>query len=533
VTTYPAAGRRKGRRPFVVAIDIGSTGVRAGRFTSTGELAGSIARARYREHHDTAVGHPAVASVLTAVLGVLAEVDTSDVAAVATSAVWHTLVPVADASPAGSTACTWEASPRPGTERSERTAALRTTAPRDVTGAYVHHSYPAAMLASLPATPDRYCDLGSLVLSQLCGFPPGWSESIAAGSGLWDQAHRTWHLPALKALGVSPEQLGGLWRHARRCRPGTRAAALDLAETLWLPPIGDGLCHNLGQGAVGPGRLAVTVGTSGSVRTVLATAEAITVRSGLWHYRSSEQSWAIGGAVTSAGNVLEWVEKFTGGSIDWDRLTAFEGGLTDLRAIPDVFGRRGPDYPWDATGALIGLRPQHTLEDVRQAVAVDVWRTFADLFRRLHGTYAGQATAVAAGGVIRHHPAAGQLLADALNMPIGLTDCPEPTLRGAALYGCQSLANGEPALDDTVRLIGLGYIASPRTNTTYLPRPGPAADLAVRWGRPMPITAASGSAGHAPTRRHGHQEITIDTGASRGPGQLKANRMHHRIGVRG
>src|SRR5205814_4511101 len=43
----------------------------------------------------------------------------------------------------------------------------------------------------------------------------------------------------------------------------------DLAGARWFPALGDGACANVGSGAVGPGRIALTVGTSAAVRLIL------------------------------------------------------------------------------------------------------------------------------------------------------------------------------------------------------------------------------------------------------------------------
>ena len=419
----------------VLCLDIGSTGVRAARLTGRGDPAGPVSERRYRTAAHAATGRPDPAVVLTAVVDLLDAVDWSEVQAVCTAVQWQTVLAVDAADGPLAPAFTWESTVPPA-DLAETRHLLSDSWSRLDSGTYLHASSPVAAITALRLPKAaRLTDLAGWVIRRVTGRDVGWSPVVAAASGLWHQRAGDWHSRVLTDLDVDVDRLGGTWNDPVLPRPGSPAAGWAPAAT-WLPPLGDGLCHNLGLGCVGPDRTVLTVGTSGSVRAVLGGHPV--VPDGLWSFAVGERTSAVGGAVTSAGNVLEWVTALTSRPIRWGTLTDPVPSLPGLRVSPDVFGRRGPDYPDDALGAVRGLGPGSTLDDLVAAFVVDTWRSFAVL-QTLLDTVTGPGPVTAAGGVLEHHPVVAQLLADALDRPVRLVDVPQPALRGAALVARQAL----------------------------------------------------------------------------------------------
>src|SRR5690606_25532531 len=79
-----------------------------------------------------------------------------------------------------------------------------------------------------------------------------------------------------------------------------------LAAARWPPAVGDGAAANVGSGAVGDGRVALTIGTTGAMR-VIVPASLPTVPDGLWLYRVTAGQGLLGGATTEGGNLLVWL----------------------------------------------------------------------------------------------------------------------------------------------------------------------------------------------------------------------------------
>lgn len=464
----------------VLAVDLGSTSVKVGRFTLEGQVRGPIVSRRYRSEAP-GVLDPAV--VLAAVLDAIGEVESQGVEAVVLAALWQSVLRISPLGDPVGTALTWE-KPWPHDRLDAMREALGDDWDGATSGAYLHPSYPLLLLAheSEQAHGERLVDLGSWVIEQLTGTWAGWSRPVAAGSGLWDQHSNRWGA-LVEHLGTRTQlDSAQYFDHPIRCSTPHPDLPTSLHAAQWMAPLPDGLCHNLGLGAVSQ-ICAITVGTSGSVRSVQAWSPA-TKYGGLWRYRCGPETVAIGGAVSSAGNLLEWAAHFADSRLDWSFLNQDKPQLPTLTSRPDIFGRRGPDYPWDATGSLSGLRPHHTSHDVVRAVQIDMWATFADLFDRLNQTEPAQEIR-AGGGVIERYPTTLQILADALARPVDWCAISQPVLRGAALVAAAQLR--EPRLDvgsavDAVALRIRSGPSKPPVEQRIYPRANWTQALATRWG---------------------------------------------------
>ncbi|MFT4219269.1 MAG: FGGY-family carbohydrate kinase [Microbacterium sp.] len=472
----------------MLAIDIGSTTVKAARFSVDGARSGEVAVRRHRVGVTAALD---LERVLRAVLEVVDGVGARGVEAVALTTVWQTVVRVGPDGGIRGEPATWESAPSAAAMRRVRDA-VGASWDHSVSGAYLHSSYPLLVAAAerALAADDRLQDVGSWLVERLTGTSVGWSEPIAAGSGLWDQRRRSWSNVA-DNLGVRA-QLERAPLHtdvveASRLHPGLPTA---LRSARWAPPLPDGLCHNLGVGAIDDA-VAITVGTSGSVRAVL-TADPDGSPSGLWHYRCGHDTHALGGAISTAGNLLEWVCQLTGDNLSWSWAEGVAPRLPSIRAVPDVYGRRGPDYPFDATGSVIGLRPHHTLADLADAFSVDMWSRFALLYRLLSRTHP-IVSARAGGGVIERVPVAAQILADALGVPVAVSAADQPALRGAALVASallRPLGKHFSAVDHVARAIAAGETEPPAFTRSAQPREAWTRALAERWAdAPPPVDA--------------------------------------------
>ncbi|WP_100444706.1 FGGY-family carbohydrate kinase [Glycomyces xiaoerkulensis] len=462
-------------RPETLALDIGSTGVRAARFDGRGLQRGPAVE---RRHRGAATGRVDAEALLSIVVEAVDRLDLRRIGAVAVSALWHSAVPLdAEGRPLAE-AVTWE-TPMPPWVR-DRVEAAADAWSREAAGAYLHSSYASAAFPFLcDERVARIADLGSWIAERLSGRRLGWSETVAAASGLWLQDRRTWNRPLFDALGIPDRLVPEVWAEPVT---GTGTPVPGLAGAVWLPVAGDGLCHNLGHAAVGPETLAATVGTSGGVRAVLPDPAGPLDAAGLWHYRCAERLHAVGGAVSSAGNALEWARRFTGLPFDWARYRG-EARAPELHVDPAVYGRRGPDYPWDATGAITGLRPSSTLADVRDAFALDIWRTFREHLDAIRGLLGPPAAVRTAGGVVGGDRDAVQMLADALDTGVQRVDLRQPSLAGAGVLGAQFLRDGRHDPLAAATDVRRGALGGCDVTEVVEPRPDWAELLRTRWSR--------------------------------------------------
>jgi gluconokinase len=292
------------------------------------------------------------------------------------------------------------------------------------TGQYLHPAFWPAKLAWLAETePEvfRRADRFVSFVDYLRG-EPATSRSIASGTGLFDLTTNEWDIELLDVLGLDAGRL----------------PSLDDVP-VWI----DGVCSNLGAGCVDRSRAALMVGTSGALRILYET-EQPQPRPGLFLYRMDDRRVVEGGALSDGGNLYAWLEQTlaAGGAAD------DEHGLTFL---PFLGGERSPGWDPDATGTIAGLTFDTTAGHIRQAALEGVGFRFAAIAELLPEIE----EIVATGGALRKDTRWVQIMADALARPVTLSRVEEASLRGAAVAAVER--NGGQAAEAP-----LGEVFEPR-----------------------------------------------------------------------
>ncbi|MFV2104222.1 FGGY family carbohydrate kinase [Micromonospora sp. LOL_024] len=234
---------------------------------------------------------------------------------VATSAQWHSVVPLgADGEPLGPV-LTWLDT------RAESPATAAGPADPDAfhqrTGTWWHRCYWSVRLPWLRARTGsrvaRFNGLVEYVLGRLLVEAP-MSMSQASGTGLLDLRTLDWDAEASALAEIRGPDLPELaprdWQGRLSAECARRWPAL--AEARWVPPLGDGAASNVGSGCVDPTRAAVTVGTSSAVRLMQrmpAHADLPVLPHRLWRYRVDHDHVVTGAAYSSGGNLFAWAER--------------------------------------------------------------------------------------------------------------------------------------------------------------------------------------------------------------------------------
>ncbi|MBK8022070.1 MAG: carbohydrate kinase [Chloroflexi bacterium] len=314
------------------------------------------------------------------------------------------------------------------------------------TGCVLHPSHRPAKLAWLRQTePELFGQVQEWV-----DFPAylyrAWlgdarsTFSISAWSGLLDRQHLVWDKPLLDAVGVGLDQLPLLIDFDEPLvglRDAYRMRWSKLAEVPFYPAVGDGAAANVGAGAVGPDRVALTVGTTAALRRVL-TDESSALPAGLFGYRVSSKHHLIGGATTEGGNIYAWARSVLNvpDPVE-DALLVRPPDAHGLTFLPLLAGERSPGYALDATGSIVGLRMDTTPIDILQAAMEGVALRLSQIYDLLAAPE--EARIFAGGGVVRASRAWTQMIADALNRPLHIIDSDEVTARGAAVLAMVAL----------------------------------------------------------------------------------------------
>ncbi len=428
----------------MLALDVGTSGVRAFIFDVRGRPIDRCIAHADRPVRTSADGEAsldadervrAAARVIDEVLR-RAGRRAHEIAAVATSMFWHSLMGVDERGRPTTRVLTW-ADTRARAEAAALRGELDEAALHARTGCFLHASYLPAKLRWLAAhEPDayrrtaRWLSLGEYLYLTLLGEPRA-AHGMASATGLYDQRLGRWDRPILAHLGVAEDALSPIDdAPLRGLRPAFARRWPMLADIPWVPAIGDGACSNVGAGAVGRGVASLFLGTSGAMRVVYATDDPPVVDGG-WTYHLDARRVVAGGALSSGGNVLGWVARAFPG-VDLARVVR-TAGPERLIALPLLAGDRSPSWNDAARAAVAGIGLSDTADDIARAMVEGVAYRVARLWSVVHAAMPAVTTVVATGGTLLSLPWLIQLFADAIDRPVAMSGAGEGSARGAAL----------------------------------------------------------------------------------------------------
>jgi gluconokinase len=414
----------------VLAVDVGTSSVRAYRFDRTAEERGEPARRHYEQESDPD-------RVVELVREAIDEAGGAEgVEAIGASCFGHSLLALdADGRPL-TPILGWRdnRSARAADRLSRR---LDPSAVQARTGCHIHTSYWPAKLAWLAEEEPhvfraarRFVSFCDYLYRQLLGREVATSFSIASATGLFDLHTRAWDQELLETLAVDRQRL-----------PEISDAPIDG----WYPAALDGACSNLGAGCNTRARAALMLGTSGAFRTVYET-ERPQPRPGLFLHWLDERRVVEGGSLSDGGNLYRWLQQTlqdSSGSLaerDPD-----SHGLTFLTLLG---GERSPGWHQRGEGAIHGLTFATTPLDLRQAALEGVAFRFAEIADLMPEV----TEIVATGAGLLQDDDWLQIIADALQPPIHVSGVREASLRGAAVLTFERLGKS-PAPAPLARVV--------------------------------------------------------------------------------
>jgi gluconokinase len=215
-----------------------------------------------------------------------------------------------------------------------------------------------------------------------------------------------------------------------------------LTRALWMPPVGDGACSNIGSGCFTHSLIAINVGTSGAMR-VCWPIEQVKIPNGLWFYRANRRYGLIGGALSNAGDVYAWCKRTL--KLDDDQiesqvaaLNADEHGLT---VLPFFSGERSTGWHDAARASILGLNLSTDPIEILRAAMEAVCYRFAAIHERLQAELSAQARIIASGGGILHSKVWTQMMADVIGVPVVASAVQEASSRGAAMLAMEAFGH--------------------------------------------------------------------------------------------
>ena len=327
----------------------------------------------------------------------------------------------------------------------------------DRTGTPIHASYLPARLRWLRRTQPHvvrqvagWITFAEYAYQRLFGRPCGLGLSLAAWSGMLNRRELDWDLATLGALNVGPGSLGaidptgtplygltGTWRQ--------RWPAL--ADVPWYPPLGDGLCSNLGTAPSESDAIVFNIGTSAAVRA-LVPGPVRSVPAGLWEYRVDRSRSLLGGAESNGGNVAAWLRDLLRGVRGDDPDDVIADLSPDghgLTVLPFLAGERSPGWDDAARATIHGARLNTQPADLLLAGIEAVAYRLAAIYDLLVPVIGEPHVVHVSGGALQRSDRWTQILADVLGRLIIRSAVAEPTSRGAAIWALRELGHPAPA----------------------------------------------------------------------------------------
>ena len=432
-------------RPLVLALDIGSSSVRAALHDRLGRtLKGSAVQVPYSWEVDAGgsvrlspgVLLDLVGQALDQVVGVAGPLA-AEVVSAGVSCFLHSIAGLDAAGRPITPVLSWADTTSAG-EAAQLRERVDPSEVHATTGTPIHASYWPARILRLRREHDgirRWAGFPELVAEALTGRL-AVSRSMASGTGLLDRARGTWSGELLAELGVDAEELPAV---VGDDEPIGRLAATasrrwpQLRHVSWFAAWGDGPCSNVGLGAAGRGSAALVVGTSGAMRAVV-TDPAAAVPLGLFAFRLGTGT-VVGGQLSEGGGLLEWTSRLLRRSrASLERAAAeLAPDAHGLTTLPFTFGERGLGYHDNARGVLVGLGPGTNAAAIYRATLESIAYSYAGVERRLSAVLGEAPAIIAAGGALARSPLLVQVIADSLGREIAMARSVEASRRGAAL----------------------------------------------------------------------------------------------------
>jgi xylulokinase len=293
-----------------------------------------------------------------------------------------------------------------------------------------------------------------------------FAMDCADGSGtmLFDLSRRNWSAELLDTLDLPQEWFPPVYEGPAITGVVSATAAAETGLRAGTPIVGGGgdqAAQAVGAGAITPGIVALTLGTSG---VVFATTEAALVQpEGRLHAfcHAVPGRWHFMGVMLSAAGSLQWHRDSLAPDVPFEALVAkaedVSPGSEGLLFLPYLTGERTPHPDPLARGAWVGLTVRHGRAHMTRSVLEGVAFGLRDSFTLIGEAGLGEIRQVRISGGGARSALWRQILADVLGVELVTVNTTEGAAYGAALLagvGAGVWPEVDAACAATIRLTG-------------------------------------------------------------------------------
>ena len=436
---------------YYLGVDIGTTATKSVAFSESGQVV-AMQAAFYAMHHpregwSEQDPDELFAAVCSTIRSVMTQLQPHLPLFVSFSAAMHSLILV-DAQGKPLTPCIIWADNRAADVAARLRSTGRGAACYQDTGVPIHPMSPLCKILWLKEQEPtlfkqaaRFISIKEYVWWRLFGTYVV-DTSIASTTGLMDIATLNWHPGIMELVGITPGRLSPLV-------PPTHVQIISAPHTACNLPAGipfvvgasDGALANLGAGAMEPHILAVSIGTSSAIRTVVKKPLLDNaMRTFCYHLYGA--NYIVGGASNNGAIVLQWLkEKLLQTEETYDELFALAQtvppGSEGLVFAPYILGERAPLWDPHTRGIFFGFGIQHTRAHlIRATIEGIVYCLYAMGQPLLQG---GGITELRVSGGFARSDLPLQVMADVFNKQVSVSASVESSALGAVLLGAQAM----------------------------------------------------------------------------------------------
>ncbi|HEX7056491.1 MAG TPA: gluconokinase [Bacilli bacterium] len=480
-------------KQLMCGVDIGTTSTKAVLFTESGKVVASANKGYPLFTPTPAVAEQDPEQIFRAVVETLREAlqqsgaRPEDVLFVSFSSAMHSIIAINDEGKPLSRCITWA---------DNRSAAWSESLKREEVGhqIYMRTGTPIHPMSPLPKLMWLRHDHGELfrkakkfISIKEYIFAKLFHDyvidySMASATGLMNLEKLDWDDEALAVAGITRSQLSRLvpTTYALKGMDPVYAKETGLAVTTpFIVGASDGVLSNLGVGAIKPGVVAATIGTSGAIRTVV-NKPTTDPMGRIFCYALTERDWVIGGPVNNGGVLLRWArDQFAAAEVEtanrlgmdpYDLLMKIAErvppGSEGLLFHPYLTGERAPLWNANARGSFFGLTIHHRKEHMIRAVLEGVIFNLYTVLLAMEEHIAKPKKIHATGGFARS-PLWRQIMADIFGLEVVVPESIESSCLGAAVLGL--FATGRTAsLDIAIDMVGSTHRHGPIKQNTAI-----------------------------------------------------------------
>lgn len=289
--------------------------------------------------------------------------------------------------------------------------------------------------------------------------------SMASATGLFNAKTLQWDEEILELVKINKEQLSKIVPPTE-CLTGIKK---DVAEKMGISSempfvIGaaDGQLANLGIGAISPGEVAVTAGTSGAIRQFTKGFQ-MSDKHETFCYAFTEEYSIIGGPTNNGGIALQWLKELLNDQGSFDEFTAeakrVAPGAEGMLFLPYINGERAPLWNQQAKGNFYGLSVTHKKEHFIRAVLEGITFNLYQIGKSLE-SLAGAPQKIYVNGGLSRSPLWLQILADVFGKEVYVSESHHSAAWGAAWTALVAIGKAN-SFEDIKKNIPMGQAIRP------------------------------------------------------------------------